>query len=71
MSESTESEGLEARCDYCRRPREEVGKLIRGGDGEHPVTICRACVTQAAESWMGWTPSVLQAGAAGDDPLAP
>src|SRR3954453_1864648 len=47
MSESTETEGHEARCDYCRRPREEVGKLIRGGNAEHPVTICRACVTQA------------------------
>src|SRR4051812_39212200 len=47
MSKSTETEGQEARCDYCRHSRGEVGKLIRGGDGEHPVTICRACVTQA------------------------
>src|SRR4051794_35193070 len=53
MSESTETEGHEARCDYCRRPREEVGKLIRGGDGDHPVTICRSCVTQAGRGLDG------------------
>ena len=47
MSESNETEGQAARCDYCRRPRTEVGRLILGGDGEHPVTICRSCVTQA------------------------
>lgn len=53
MSESTETEGREARCDYCRHPRAEVGRLIRGGDGEHPVTICRSCVTQAGRVLEG------------------
>jgi len=49
MSESTETTGQEARCDYCGRPRGEVGKLIRGGIAENPVTICRSCVTQAGK----------------------
>jgi len=47
MSEMTEATGRAARCDYCHRPQSEVGLLVRGGNAEKPVTICRACVTQA------------------------
>ena len=50
MSESTSPTGQEARCDYCRRPKAEVGPLMRGG-GENPVTICRGCVTLATTAF--------------------
>src|SRR5687767_12327016 len=47
MSTPTDPQGQSARCDYCGRPREEVGILVPGANAEHPLTICRACVTQA------------------------
>jgi ATP-dependent Clp protease ATP-binding subunit ClpX len=50
MSESTIPTGREARCDYCRRAKADVGPLMRGG-GESPVTICRACVSLAATAF--------------------
>ena len=50
MSESTNPTGREARCDYCRRPKTDVGSLLRGG-GENPVTICRRCVSLATTTF--------------------
>ncbi len=47
MSTPTDPQHPSARCDHCGRPREEVGLLVPGGNAEHPVAICRACVTQA------------------------
>lgn len=47
MSTHTDPQDPSARCDYCGRPREEVGILVPGANAEHPVAICRACVTQA------------------------
>ncbi len=51
MSEIIEPTGQEARCDYCYRPQAEVGLLVRGGNAERPVTICRACVIQAEKAF--------------------
>ncbi len=50
MSESMIPTGREARCDYCRRPKADVGALLQGG-GENPVTICRGCVSLATTTF--------------------
>src|SRR4051812_14949980 len=50
MSENTQTTGRESRCDYCRRPKSEVGPFLRGG-GENPVTICRRCVSLATTTF--------------------
>lgn len=49
MFESTDTTGQPSRWDDRRRPREEVGPLVRGGNAVPPVTLRPACVTRAAE----------------------
>lgn len=40
-----------ARCNFCRRPRNEVKALISAGEGEEAVHICNRCLDQGHKAF--------------------
>ena len=69
MSESTIPTGREARCDYCRRPKADVG-LSCGAAARTPSPSAGAASRWPPRRSTPRTAAGLEAGAAGDHPVA-